>query len=351
MKERINWIDWAKAMAVCTVVFCHLPQSQEWFYYRFLQATIITVFFWVSGYLKGIHEDKSRDTFFNFQFSKYWHGLVLPYLLYNAIVYPYWLLRYYMLNGGMPDLFHAMRPIVGTLLLEHENAFAEPLNGPLWYLPAILIMHIILDLCRKTKHMHGLMISICILSFFLYGLNNKYLFMPQLTPIGVLRGIPFYYLGYVMGGVVSENRPQNHMIRSVIYFLLGILCFHWHLQAFHAGEHWQHIILFYPVNLFFLLAVLNLSKALNTYRSSIVQNLSIGTLVIIGLHFPIISLVNYIISHLSFSQGTICYHWYSALPTTLLITALLYPIIIWSKKHLPWLIGKKRTLQCFFQLS
>ena len=32
MKERINWIDWAKALAVCSVVFCHLPQSQEWFY-------------------------------------------------------------------------------------------------------------------------------------------------------------------------------------------------------------------------------------------------------------------------------------------------------------------------------
>ena len=43
MRERINWIDWGKCMAICTVVFCHLPQSQEWFYYRFLQATIITV--------------------------------------------------------------------------------------------------------------------------------------------------------------------------------------------------------------------------------------------------------------------------------------------------------------------
>ena len=43
MKERINWIDWAKALAVTTVVFCHLPQSQEWYYYRFLQACIISV--------------------------------------------------------------------------------------------------------------------------------------------------------------------------------------------------------------------------------------------------------------------------------------------------------------------
>ena len=47
MKERLIWIDWAKALAVCCVVFCHLPQSQDWFYYRFLQANIITIFFFI----------------------------------------------------------------------------------------------------------------------------------------------------------------------------------------------------------------------------------------------------------------------------------------------------------------
>ena len=47
MKERINWIDWAKAIAVCSIVFCHLPQSQEWFYFRYMQATTITIFFFM----------------------------------------------------------------------------------------------------------------------------------------------------------------------------------------------------------------------------------------------------------------------------------------------------------------
>ena len=55
MKERINWIDWAKALAVCGIVFIHLPQSQEWFYYRYLQTCIISIFFFLSGYLKKDH--------------------------------------------------------------------------------------------------------------------------------------------------------------------------------------------------------------------------------------------------------------------------------------------------------
>ena len=105
MKERINWIDWAKALAVITVVFCHLPQSQEWFYYRYLQSVTIIIFFFLSGYLKKDRGSNKEN------WKKYWYGLIIPYLLYNTIIYPYWLLKFYLTNGGMPNLFQAMRPI------------------------------------------------------------------------------------------------------------------------------------------------------------------------------------------------------------------------------------------------
>ena len=110
MNKRINWIDWVKALAVCSVVFCHLSQSQEWFYYRYMQATTITVFFFVSGYLKKDHGSTSAN------WKRYWSGLIAPYLLYNALMYPYWFVRYYM-QHGMPDLFEAMKPIIGALFV------------------------------------------------------------------------------------------------------------------------------------------------------------------------------------------------------------------------------------------
>ena len=123
MGTRINWIDWAKAIAVCSVVFCHLPQSQEWFYYRYMQATTITVFFFISGYLKKDHGSQLAN------WRKYWQGLVLPYLLYNVIVYPYWLIRYYLQQGCLPDCLTAMKPIIGALLLEHESSLPNHLTA------------------------------------------------------------------------------------------------------------------------------------------------------------------------------------------------------------------------------
>ena len=320
MKERIIWIDWAKALAVCCVVFCHLPQSQDWFYYRYLQADIITIFFFISGYLKKDHGSNKAN------WQKYWLSLILPYLFYNAIVYPYWLVKFYMLNGSMPDLFQAMRPIFGALLFEHENFFCEPLNGPLWYLPAILIMHITIDLCRKTKHQHVIMISLCILSVILYTANKYYYFAPNLTPMGILGHIPYYYLGYVFGQkhLFRDCNQRRDIIGCFLCLAISIILFAWHLNAFYSDQHLLHIVLFYPSNIGFLFGVLYGCKLLNNCKSQVIINLSIGTLAVIGLHAPFISLANFIFMKLFNNEGGIIYSWYDALPVTILIVASIY---------------------------
>jgi len=336
MKERIIWIDWAKALAVCCVVFCHLPQSQDWFYYRFLQANIITIFFFISGYLK---KDYGTD---KANWQKYWYSLILPYLFYNAIVYPYWMVKFYMLNGCMPDLFQAMRPILGALLFEHENVFCEPLNGPLWYLPAILFMHVTIDLCRKTRYPHQIMISLCIISVILYAANKYYYFAPNLTSMGIFRRLPYYYMGYVFGQcqLFRNINKKWDWLGCICCLGLSITLFHWHLQAYHANQYILHIALFYPVNISFLFGVLYGCKLLNNMRLSTITNLSIGTLVIIGLHIVAITATNYTVCHFLQIKGTPCYYWYEALPTTIAIVAVLYPIILWGKSHASVLFGR-----------
>ena len=348
--KRINWIDWAKAMAVCSVVFCHLPQSQEWFYFRYLQACTITIFFFISGYLK---KDRGSD---KGNWKKYWHGLILPYIIYNIIVYPYWFIRYYMLNGNMPDIFTALKPIIGALLFEHESSFAEPLNGPLWYLPAILIMHLIIDGCRKTRYQHLIMIGLCIVSYFLYAANKEYEFLPNLTPMGLFRRLPYYYLGYVMGPWRRENQWDRSMIaryeritRPVPLILLMAGCltmslvfFEWHL---HEDRILIHAALFYPVNIGLLFALLCFCKLLDHWHWSFVTNLSIGTLVIIGLHIIHIGIINFSFFTFHFSRPSdyAGYYWYEALSITIFIIVLLYPIILFAKKHALVLIGKNKS--------
>ncbi len=341
MNERINWIDWAKAMAVCSVVFCHLPQSQEWFYYRYLQATTITVFFFISGYLKKDHGSTSAN------WKRYWSGLIAPYLLYNVLIYPYWFFRYY-LQHGMPNWFVATKPVIGAILFEHENAWAEPLNGSLWYLPAILIMHLIIDGCRKTRHQHLIMIGLCIVSYFLYAANKEYEFLPNLTPMGLFRRLPYYYMGYVMGlkkGRLSwkvEGGRWKEISCAVICLAVSLMFFEWHL---HEDSILIHAALFYPVNIGMLFALLCFCKLLDNWHWSFITNLSIGTLVIIGLHIIPIGIINFSLFTFHFSplSDHAGYSWYEALLITIFIIALLYPIILIVQKYIPVLIGKDKS--------
>lgn len=335
--KRINWIDWGKAMAACSVVFCHLPQSQEWFYYRYLQSVTIVIFFFISGYLK---RDRGSD---KENWRKYWNSLVIPYLLFNLLVYPYWIAKFHLTHGDMPSLFQALRPIIGALLMQHESSFAEPLNGPLWYLPAILVMHIMVDLCRKTRYQHYIMTLLCIVSFALYAANKYWYFAPNLTPMGLMRNLPYYYIGYLFGQhqLFRSTHARHDVMGCVLCLTASILLFYWHLQAFFSGQHMLHIVLFYPVNIGFLFGVLYGCKLLDRHTPTFITNLSIGTLVVIGLHIVLISAVNLVLERVT-GTTAICYHWYEALPVALFIVALLYPIILFAKKHFPILIGRKR---------
>ena len=339
--QRINWIDWAKALAVMSVVFCHLPQSQECFYYRYLQALTMVIFFFISGYLKKDRGSNKEN------WKKYIYGLVIPYIIYNLAVYPYWVVKYYMSYETMPDIFHAIRPLLGALLLEHENAFCEPLNGSLWYLPAILIMHIIIDLSKKTNHQQWIMVCLCIISFFLYAANKYWFFAPDLTPMGLMRNIPYYYMGYLFGQcqIFKNTNLRRDTIGCLVFLAMSILIFAWHLHAYYSGQHLLHIVLFYPTNICFIFAVLYGCKMLNSQKCPYITNISIGTLVVVGLHIVLVTIVNFAIGHLLHISGGICYQWNEALPLTILIITLLYPLITWSIKKCPILIGNKQVVQ------
>ena len=337
--KRINWIDWTKALAVMIVVFCHLPQSQERFYFRFLQAFIISIFFFLSGYLK-----KDRGSYKE-NWKKYWNGLILPYIIYNAIVYPYWFTKYYMQQGALPDFLTALKPIFGAIPLQHNNSFCEPLDGPLWYLPAILITHVTIDLCRKTRYQHTIMIMLCFICIILYGADKWYYFAPDLTPMGIMKNLPFYYMGYIMGQKQLFKRvtPKHDLTFSIGLFILSILLFQWHLTAFFAGQHILHIAIYYPACTAFLFGVLHGCKILDAFRSKIITKLSIGTLVVIGLHIVPITIINFIMELSRGLSSTICYQWYEALVITIIITAILFPLILISIKYMPILIGRKNT--------
>lgn len=136
------------------------------------------------------------------------------------------------------------------------------------------------------------------------------------------------------------TRPIPLTLFMAVSFAISLLFFEWHL---HENRILIHAALFYPVNIGLLAGLLCFCKLLDNWRCTIVTNLSIGTLVIIGLHIILIGIVNFGVDHFFGIRDGFGYYWYEALPITIVIIGLLYPIIPFARKYAPVLIGKTKS--------
>ena len=332
MKERINWIDWAKAFCMTVVVFCHLPQQEDTFYLQYLASVILSTFFFISGYLKkkGLTIKESA--------KKYGYSLLLPYIIYNAIYYPYWLTKFYIEHGSI-TIIDAFRPIVGTILGQLNSSFSCELNGVTWFLIALFIMHILTDVTNKHKHSKSIMLILTITSMMLYGANKYYHYAPYITYHGLIRCLCFFFLGNLLQHWHQLKRfnLRKDLTIGTSTLLLSLILFYWHI---HEDRFIIHIILFYIVNTISVFAFIYLAKTLNAIKSHIITLISIGTMLIFGLHRMMIGIIDYTLEN-STDISNITYNWYQNIALVIIIELTLLPFIICTQERLPSLLGKK----------
>ena len=333
MKELINWIDWAKAFCMTVVVFCHLPQQEDTFYLQYLASVILSTFFFVSGYLKKKNLSAKESA------KKYGYALIIPYFIYNAIYYPYWLAKFYIEHGGM-TWNDAFKPIIGTLLGQLNSSFSCELNGVTWFLIALFIMHILTDLLNRNKHGKTIMFILSITTMTLYGANKYYHYAPYITYHGLIRNLCFFFMGNLFQQreyLKSLNFKKDLRI-GISALLLSLILFYWHINE---NRFALHIILYYAVNVISVLGFIFMCRSLDYIKSSIVTLISIGTMIIFGLHRIIIGVIDYLVEK-TFCISNITYELHECITISLAIEILLLPFIIYRSK---WtiLMGKKNN--------
>ena len=330
MKERINWIDWTKAFCMTVVVFCHLPQQEDTFYLQFLASVILSTFFFVSGYLK------KKDLTVKESAKKYGYALLIPYIIYNVIYYPYWFIKFYIEHGGI-TFTDAIKPITGTLLGQLNSSFSCELNGVTWFLIALFIMHILTDVLNKSKHGKAIMLILSIITMILYGANKYYHYAPYITYHGLIRCLCFFFMGnlFQQKGWLQTLNLRKDVAIGISTLLLSLILFYWHI---HENRFVLHIILYYVANFVSVYAFIYLSKSLNSIKSKLITLISIGTMLIFGLHRMMIGVIDFGIEKL-LHHPNIIYDWSECLIIALMIEIVLLPIIIYRSKW-PILFGK-----------
>ena len=335
MNERINWMDWAKFLAVALTIPCHIPQELGAQPVTYFEVFLLACLMFNSGYLK-----KRRSNIKN-ELKKYWYQLGIPYIIYNIVFIPYWLIKFYYEHGAMPTLSESMRPIYGALLLQANNSFAEELNPVTWFIAALFIMHLLLDISFQLKHGSLFMIGLCIVGMGLYFVSKYNRFTTHFVLVGIFKALVFYYMGYLCRKYDIFNKCifKKDLIGFFVTLSLSIVLFHYHANETYFPI---HMLSYFPAVLFGLLAFIYFCKMLNGIRSNIVVNYSNGTMVFIGLHWMLAGFIRYGILKPFFHLSTD--HIYTpveAYALGLLVTILLYPIILFFQVRMPWMLGKR----------
>lgn len=330
--NRLNWIDWAKVIAITLVVFGHIPMEKGNFIQSYIVVFHMPLFFFISGYLTK-KEYPNKDTL-----KKYWHTLGIPYICYNIIFYPYWVVRHIIdyPNAGWYDF---IKPIIGTVMLQHKTPYYESLNGVTWFVSSLLIMKLLLSFSNKYRYGKIVMAFIVCIDAFLYIMNENYRYITDLPFVGFTRCLPFFIIGHLCKQKdIIKDKPNNHdWIKCICGFCLSLFTFNILRGSYGLYEYG---ICFWIICISTIIGILSFCKLLDKIHSIIIDNISIGTIAIMGLHWILIGITNYSLSKLLHIDGGITYPWYVAICLSFLYIAIIYPIILLFKNKYPFMLGK-----------
>ena len=329
--NRLNWIDWAKAIAITFVVFGHIPMVRGSFIQNYIVTFHMPLFFFISGYLTKM------ELFNKVTFNKYTHTLIIPYLIYNIISYPFWTIKHYL---EYPDSgwVEYIKPIIGIFFLQQETAYSSILAGVTWFLLALLFMKILLSICNKFKYGHFVFFFIAIACAVFYINNEFYRYTINLTRVGLTKCLPFYFIGYICKerNVLPTDYQKSDWAVCTICILISLFAYQFCRFYYSLSTYG---FFFWTICLSAIWGLLSLCRLLNHIHSKLILNTSIGTMVIMGFHGMLITTINFIISKI-LNTINITYSWYVTVILSIGIVISFYPLIIFFQKKYPFMLGK-----------
>lgn len=205
LKQRINWIDWAKVFAIYLVVLGHLlsKTGREGYIFNFIYSFHMPFFFFISGYLFTIKENNFRS------FLKgSIRSLLVPYVLLNLIgnffLIPTWVLAK---QWPIDQLFYFIT----------ADGRGEP--GPTWFLVCLFQVRLLsYFIVRQTSVWRLLVVLFCILIAYLFPFHLYW----RIDTVFMV--IPFYIAGYELKSKLSFFSSKiSFFILLLIVLLLTMI--------------------------------------------------------------------------------------------------------------------------------
>lgn len=203
MKERINWIDWAKSICMFLVVFahCHITDEQR-VITLIIYSFHMPLFFFLSGILC-----KNKRSLYHIRKDLLF--IILPYYTYGII------------------------DICKNCLITKQTSYNVILNslqllivgkdisiGPIWFLFALFFCKQIFRFLHFRSTFNYYTIAILILSVIITYIIDKYNINIPLFADSALFGFPFFIIGHFSNSITNRLKSINTTSRVLILLMM-----------------------------------------------------------------------------------------------------------------------------------
>lgn len=316
-QNRIEWIDYSKAILIMFVVFAHCPCVPY-----ALDALIVgfhmPAFFIISGYLHRCQANGYDCIKKNYQ------RLIVPALLFSCLCYVYWLFKF-LWNNTFSVKECIIKPLMGLFI--YDRAVATPMCGVIWFLVVLFFCFLLLDCTMHFMKRRGIiilaLIFIVITSFFaILGYKDfQYGYYLQRTMIS----FPFVALGFLCREYNLLRMGKYSFVIAccftMIYLFLTLYNGHVGIHSYTFGK---SVVVYWVEAIIGSLALFHWAGLMKKTPVWIVK-ISSGTIVILCLHITLIGLLLHI--------------WANPYFITAVIMVLSYPLIAVFNDYLPWFMG------------
>lgn len=324
--ERYDFIDLLKGIGIFLVVWGHTMEPRSVYIYSFHMP----LFFFVSGYL---HRDKPAREYFPNRIKR----LYLPYLIFCALSWLFYLVV--MMLRGRWDAVPAQLSKAVSILNGNANNGG---NDTIWFLTCLLITGSLFWIVQRLRK--GVLIwpAVAVSSVLGYMLGFHNVALPFKTDVA-LTGLVFYHLGHVAGRgnlIGYTERFGKRWFWAVVAAaeMVHIWAAYYNVKfsgiakVAMTSNNLGNYFLFYAS----ALAGIAVMMALGARIGKIVplNRLGIDSLLILALHKPILYLIRLATTGLVDHRA-----WYYGLPASLATIALIWPLLGFIRRKLPWVFG------------
>ena len=316
--QRLNWIDWSKAILIYLVVLAHYGHISP-IVDNLICSFHMPAFFMISGYLHKPVEPKHS-------IPRNFKRLIVPAFLFSLLCWGYNSVMMFLRHIPFSWDVYVYKPLIG--MISYDDPYVSSPCCVIWFLQVLFICQVLLDIL-VVKGNKTLLLSlsfICIILtevWYNMGINNtNYLFFVQRTCVG----FPFLFIGFMLREKQYFRCLSSHnwiLVASAILYVVGV-SYNGRVGIF--SYRFGH-----SAFLFFLIAALgcacffSIIKKIKFGGGNLLLVISNGTIVILCLHRLMIPFFIYF--HINPYVGS------------LLIIGICYPIILFFNKRLPWFIG------------